>query len=78
MSPGLQRIELRRMTGETPNISTDPVYSTDFSLPEGKYSFNLTMNDTGTFKFYSIAYDVAGNVSNVSEIVTVKVESESE
>ncbi|NQV17199.1 MAG: hypothetical protein HQ534_01455 [Armatimonadetes bacterium] len=76
--PGLQRIELRRMTGEAPNILTDPVYSVDFSLPEGSYSFNLTMNDTGTFKFYTIAYDVAGNVSSVSEIVIVKVESSSE
>jgi len=66
------------MTGESPNISSDPLYSTDYSLPSGNYSFNLTMNDTGEFKFYTIAYDVAGNVSNVSEIVTVKVESESE
>ncbi len=74
--PGLQRIELRRMTGESPNISSDPLYSTDYSLPSGNYSFNLTMNDTGTFKFYTVAFDVAGNVSNVSEIVTVKVESE--
>ena len=66
------------MTGETPNILTDPVYSVDFSLPAGNYFFNITMNEQGSFKFYTIAYDVAGNVSSVSQIVTVKVESESE
>ncbi len=75
---GLQRIELRRMTGESPNISSDPVYAIDFNLPSGSYSFNLTMEEKGTFKFYTVAYDIAGNISSVSSIVTVKVESESE
>ena len=71
--PGLQRIELRRMTGETPNVSSDPVSAIDLDLPSGKYSFLVEMENKGTFKFYTVAYDVAGNISSVSEIVTVEV-----
>ena len=71
---GLQKIELRKMTGETPNVLTDPIVSIDLNLPSGNYSFNLTMNEKGTFKYYTVAFDIAGNISAVSEIVTVTVE----
>ncbi|MDP8203399.1 MAG: hypothetical protein P9L95_02570 [Candidatus Tenebribacter mawsonii] len=70
----VQRVELRKVIGTTPNLFFDPVVSTDVSLPFGSYSFLINMSETGEFKYYTVSYDVAGNISSVSSVVTVNVE----
>jgi hypothetical protein len=70
----VQRVELRKVIGTTPNLFFDPVISTDISLPLGSYSFLMNMSQTGEFKYYTVSYDEAGNISIISSVVTVKVE----
>ena len=72
----LHRLELRKLVGKSPDLGSDPIVSTDYTLEEGEYSFRITMNESGTFKFYTVSYDSAGNVGSVSSIVTVTVSSE--
>jgi len=70
----IHKVELRQVIGTTPNLFFDPVIATDLSLPLGSYSFLVSMEDTGEFKYYTVSYDEAGNVSSTSSVVTVTVQ----
>ena len=70
----IHRVELRQMLGPTPNLSLDPLISSDYSIVLSSYSFTVGMNITGTFYYYTVSYDDAGNVSSVSAAVSVKVD----
>ncbi len=70
----INRVELRQMIGSTPDLSNDPLISSDYSIVLSSYSFSVGMENTGTFYYYTVSYDVAGNVSSFSSVVTVKVD----
>lgn len=72
----IHRVELREMIGEEPKPENDPIISTDFKIVEGVYDFKLPMMKPGTFKYYTLSFDEAGNYSEFSKIITVKVSIE--
>ena len=69
----LDRVELRQMIGSTPDLSNDPLISSDYSIVLSSYSFSVGMENTGTFYYYTVSYDSAGNVSSISSVVSVIV-----
>ena len=69
----INRVELRQMIGATPDLSNDPLISSDYTIVLSSYSFSVGMEKTGTFYYYTLSYDAAGNVSSFSSVVTVKV-----
>ncbi len=69
----IHRVELREMIGEKPKPENDPIVSSDYTIVEGSYEFKFPMNKPGTFKYYTLSFDEAGNYSEFSKIITVKV-----
>ena len=69
----IHRVELREMIGELPKPENDPIVSADFKLDKDAYEFKFPMKKPGTFNYYTLSFDEAGNYSEVSKIITVKV-----
>lgn len=69
------KVTIYRMSGSEPAILQDKVIADDVPVnqSDGTWQYDGTL-EAGSYYIYAVSYDLAGNISHVSDVKLIRVE----